>query len=115
MNDEKRWSCADWKAWYPPEGPSVKTDGKLRVSAQCTFRSGSIEWKLEETNEGVVDDPKRFVLRLTVDDPGAGTDDYVEETITWTDDEHVAGQNIECVEIRGDASEEIDVKTEQAC
>jgi hypothetical protein len=113
MNDEKRWSCTDWEAWYPPEGPDVKTDGKLRVSAQCTFESGSITWKLEPTNEGVVDDPKLFVLRLTVDDPGIGTHDHVEKKIEWTDDDRAAGQGIECVEIRGDASEKIEVTRTQ--
>ena len=115
MNDEKRWTATDWEAKYPPEGPNVKSDGKLRVSFKWTAQSGSIEWKLEETNEGTVDDPKRFVLRFTVDDPGIGTHDYKDETMTWVDEERSAGDGTECVEIRGDASEEIAVTTEQAC
>lgn len=104
-NDGERWSCADWAAWYNDE-PGPEPDPNLRVSARCRFSSGSIRWSLEPTNEGTVDDPERFVLRLTVDDPGTGTADFVEESIGWEGD---AGPDIKVVEIRGDASLEIEV------
>ena len=102
-----RWSCENWTAWYDEQPGPEPRDTKLHVSADCSFSSGSITWKLEPGNEGPTDDPDRFVLRFTVDDPGHGTSDFREGPIDWSDD---VGDNIKVVEIRGDVHEEIEVK-----
>jgi hypothetical protein len=106
MSVTERWTCADWEAWYNDE-PGPEPDRRLHVAAHCAFASGSIKWSLEPTNEGIVDDPDLFVLRLSVDDPGLGTGDFVETTIDWTGD---AGQGIKRVAVRGDADVTVDVK-----
>ena len=108
MTPQERWSCTDWEAWYNDEPGPGEPDPNLRVSAECTFQSGSISWSLEPTNEGVVDDPERFVLRFEVNDPGIGDRRFVEETIHWSGD---VGRGIKCVEIRGDVNLEIKVKS----
>jgi hypothetical protein len=105
MNGE-RWSCRDWSAWYNDEPGPTQRDPRLHVAAHCRFSSGSITWKLEPGNEGIVDDPERIVLQFTVDDPGIGTSDFVEGPIDWAED---VGDGIKVVEIRGDANVEIQV------
>ncbi|HEV2061673.1 MAG TPA: hypothetical protein VGR12_02380 [Solirubrobacteraceae bacterium] len=89
-----RWSCTHWKAWYNDQ-PGPEPDPKLYVSADCTFSSGSIRHDLRPANEGVIDDPDVFVLQFDVDDPGHGTSDFVEKTISWSGD---VGRDIKRIE-----------------
>ena len=62
--------CFDWDAWY--DRMPGADEGILRVAGSCEVSSSSIQLALEPDNEGVVDDPELFVLRLAVDKPDIG-------------------------------------------
>jgi hypothetical protein len=56
--------CFEWDAWYD-QMPGADHD-VLHVAGKCEVSSSSTELELEPTNEGIVDDPELFVLRLVV-------------------------------------------------
>jgi hypothetical protein len=104
MSKERDVTC-EWSAWYNRQ--PGRDDPNLHVVGHCKLRSGSIKVGLEPGNEGIVDDPKLYVLACTVDVPPGGTDDYVERDVSWERD---VGQDIESVDIRGDLADRIDVE-----
>lgn len=58
--------CLDWSAWYNVM-PGADRE-LLHVSGSCDVESASTEIRLEPDNEGIVDDPSLFVLRLVVEE-----------------------------------------------
>ena len=62
--------CFEWEAWYDLM-PGAEHD-VLHVSGKCEVASSSTDIRLEPDNEGIVDDPELFVLRLVVDEPPVG-------------------------------------------
>jgi hypothetical protein len=105
MNDRPNIEC-EWSAWY--NRMPGRNDPDLHVNAHCKLPSGSIQVRLEPGNEGIVDDPKVFVLQATVDVPDIGTDDYVERDFPWQED---VGQDIEEVRVQGDLNATVKVGT----
>lgn len=105
MSDRPQIDC-EWSAWYNDQPP--RDDQDLHVAGRCQLPSGSIQIQLEPGNEGIVDDPKLFVLQCTVDVPEVGTDDWVEREVSWRGD---AGRYIELVRIQGHLSAQIKVET----
>jgi hypothetical protein len=99
-----RIACAEWSAWYNRMPGQV--DEKLRVWGMCTRPSSSIELRLEPRSDGVVEDPKLFVLQLTATTPPVGDDLMVTEPVFW---EGNVGSEIEQVRIQGEADALIDV------
>jgi hypothetical protein len=93
----------DWSAWYNRMPPVNHPD--LHVSGTCYLQSSSTTVRLEPGNEGIIDDPELFVLRLVVTTPDIHDDRYVEREVSWQGD---VGQGIKRVRING-ASVEIPV------
>lgn len=99
------YDCGNWSAWYN-RMPGAD-DPNLYVSGLCSLPSSSITLTLEPDNEGIVDDPAVYVLRLVADVPDAGDDQYVpEREVTWSGN---VGQDIRVVLVRGEAEAEIEV------
>jgi hypothetical protein len=105
MSEAPRIDC-EWSAWYNRE-PGAE-DPNLYVAGRCGLPSGSIRITLEPGNEGLVDDPKLFVLQATVEVPEAGTGDFEEREVSWRGD---AGPDIETVRVQGDLNATIAVGT----
>ena len=91
-------TCLDdkWDAWYNKQ-PGAEDD-RLHVAGKVGCSSSSIELTLLPTNEGVVDDPDLFVLRLDATEPEVGDDLYDEKDVDWADP---VDREIKRVEIRG--------------
>jgi hypothetical protein len=104
MSERPNIECK-WSAWYNRQ--PVWDDQDLHVAGTCKLPSGSIKIRVEPGNEGVIDDPKLFVLQCTVDAPGVGTDDWVDREVSWRKD---VGQEIERVRIQGDLDATVPVK-----
>ena len=103
MNETPNIDC-EWSAWYNRQPPGDDPD--LHVVGRCKLPSGSIQVRLEQGNEGIVDNPKLFVLECSVEVPPVGTDDWVEREVSWQDD---VGQDVETVRIQGDLSATVKV------
>lgn len=88
--------CKEWDAWYN-RMPGTN-DEDLHVAGKVGCPSSSIDPRLEPDNEGVVDDPSLFVLKLFAEPPPIGDDMYVEKDVAWADN---VGAGIKRVEIRG--------------
>jgi hypothetical protein len=93
----------DWSAWYN-RMPGAD-DPDLHVSGTCGLESSSTMVRLEPGNEGIIDDPELFVLRLVVTTPDIHDDRYVEREVSWHDN---VGAGIKRVRVNG-ASVEIRV------
>lgn len=99
------YDCLDWSAWYNRMPRS--DDPNLYVRGVCALPSSSIDLRLEPGNEGVVDEPGVFVLRLVADVPDVGDDRFVpDREVTWCGD---AGPDVQTVRIQGEAQAEIEV------
>jgi hypothetical protein len=72
----------DWSAWYN-RMPGPDPDPDLHVSGICSLESSNITVQLEPDNEGIIDDPELFVLKLVVTKPAIHDDRYVEREVTW--------------------------------
>jgi len=90
------YECRDWSAWYN-RMPVTDEPNVLHVTGTCSLPSGSISITLEPDNEGIIDDPEFYVLRLRVEVPPGGTTDYVERDVHWEGD---VGPDIRRVTIR---------------
>jgi hypothetical protein len=97
--------CLRWRAWYNLEPPDE--DDRLHVAGTVACKSSDIKLTLEPANEGIIDDPELFVLRLSVWVPPESNDEYVERDIGWADS---VGQGITRVEIRGDCQATVPVE-----
>lgn len=84
----------DWSAWYD-RMPGAE-DPDLHVSGICLLDSSNIMVQLEPDNEGIVDDPELFVLKLVVTRPAVLDNVYVEREVSWRGD---AGPGIKRVRI----------------
>lgn len=86
--------CFDWTAWYD-RMPGADQD-VLHVAGRCEVDSSSTQIRLEPYNEGIVDDPELFVVRVVVDETDWGD--------TMMDTKEVGGRwrelGIKRVEIR---------------
>jgi hypothetical protein len=93
-----------WEAWY--NRMSGVDDKDLHVAGKVGLPSSQAEVTLEPYNDGIVDDPSVFVLKLTVVMPGVGDTRYVERDVGWHGN---AGPDIKTVRICGDVSGEMPV------
>lgn len=90
--------CRDWDAWYNRMPGSE--DRNLHVAGTCECESSSIQLSLKPYNEGIVDEPDLFVLRLEVQRPDVGDTQWVEKQVSW---EGPAGGAIKRVRVVGGA------------
>jgi hypothetical protein len=85
-----------WSAWYN-RMPGTD-DPDLHVSGTCSLESSNITVQLEPGNEGVIDDPELYVLRLVVTRPAVLDDLCVERDVNW---QGAVGPAIKRVRING--------------
>lgn len=90
----------DWSAWYNRR--PLAEDPHLHVSGTCRLESSGFTVRLEPDNEGVVDDPELFVLKLVVTSPAIHDAQHVEREVTWQDN---VGAGIRRVRISGVSTE----------
>lgn len=74
----------DWSAWRNRMPKSE--DPKVYVAGTCVLDSSSTTVHLEPTNEGWVDDPAVYALKLVVERPDIGDTQSIERTVDWNGD-----------------------------